>query len=115
MLCWRVYFLLSDQNFSTHQVSEVDSALTEQPPSEGVSWKVRSSTYLRMDLGQHGQGCVMLSPGDRGGMCAGDEAALLRAGELVEALLAARQVVAVCCSHGAHLRLYREHHRGRIY
>ena len=57
----------------------------------------------------------MPSPGDGGGVCAGDEAALLRAGELVEALLAARQVVAVCCSHGTHLRLYREHHRGASY
>ena len=57
----------------------------------------------------------MPSPGDRGGVCAGDEAALLRAGELVEALLAARQVVAVCCSHRTHLRLYREHHRGGSY
>ena len=57
----------------------------------------------------------MPSPGDGGGVCAGDEAALLRAGELVEALLAARQVVAVSCSHGAHFRLQREHHRGRTY
>ena len=57
----------------------------------------------------------MPSPGDGGGVGAGDEAALLRAGELVEALLAARQVVAVCCSHGAHLRLYREHHREKTH
>ena len=57
----------------------------------------------------------MLSPGDGGGVCAGDEGALLRAGELVEALLAARQVVAVSCSHGTHLRLQRERHRGMIY
>ena len=56
----------------------------------------------------------MSSPGDGGGVGAGDEVALLLAGELVEALLPARQVVAVSRSHGAHLRLHRDH-RGRTY